>query len=274
MTKKGKYVEVDTGVELFVQVIGEGEPVVFVPGWTFTSEVFYQQVEKFSKTNRVLVVDPRSHGRSTVTMHGNDYVTHGTDLKKVLETLDVKNPTLIGWSFGCLTLWEYGRQFGYENVNGMVFVDMPPKSLSIKEEDDWVEGKLDDLAAAYTAYLRNSQGQRDFVSSYASNVMVQRELTEEELNWIVEQSLHTPYYIAASLFASGLFSDYTEEAKNSSEQLPTLYIVAEHWGETAASYLKRVAPNSKVQVLGGHFMFWEHGDEFNRIVEGFLSEKG
>ncbi|MFA1820389.1 hypothetical protein ACDX78_09410 [Virgibacillus oceani] len=64
--------------------------------------------------------------------------------------------------------------------------------------------------------------------------MVQRELHNEELNWLVEQSLKTPYYIAANLFASGIFSDYLEEAASASKSVPTLTLVAEHWAETAA----------------------------------------
>ena len=71
-----RYIEVEPGTELFVQDIGEGEPLVFIPGFTFTTEVFSKQVEHFSKTNRVIVIDPRSHGRSTLTLQGNNYITH------------------------------------------------------------------------------------------------------------------------------------------------------------------------------------------------------
>ena len=98
-----KYLEVDSGVDLYVEDVGEGSPIVFIPGFTFTTEMFEKQVEYFSKSNRVIVVDPRSHGRSTITLHGNDYMTHGTDLGKVLQALHVENPIIVGWSFGCFT---------------------------------------------------------------------------------------------------------------------------------------------------------------------------
>lgn len=266
----GKYIEVDSGVELFVQDVGEGEPLVFIPGFTFTTEVFSKQIDYFSKTNRVIVVDPRSHGRSTISLHGNDYVTHGSDLASVLQALDVKNATLVGWSFGCLTVWEYVKQNGFDQIKSLIFVDMPPKSLSV--HDDWVEGNLDDIAAIYNNYLRNSSGQREFITSYITQVMVQRELEKEELTWLVEQSLKTPYYIAGNLFASGMFSDYREEAKQTSTAVPTLTIVAEHWAEIAVKYTNQLTPESQVKVLGGHMMFWEHHEKFNEIVKGFLSE--
>ncbi|WP_010677629.1 alpha/beta fold hydrolase [Bacillus timonensis] len=267
----GKYIEVDAGVEIFVQEVGDGEPIVFVPGFTFTTEVFSKQIDYFSKTNRVIVIDPRSHGRSTVSIHGNDYVTHGTDLASVLQALDVKSATLVGWSFGCYTVWEYVKQNGFENVKSLVLVDMPPKALSVN--DDWVEGKLDDIAGIYNSYLRNSGGQREFIINYITGVMVQRELEKEELTWLVEQSLKTPYYIAGNLFASGMFSDYREEAKKASKAVPTLTIVAEHWSDIAVRYTKELTPETQVEVLGGHMMFWEHSEKFNEIVVDFLNEK-
>lgn len=266
----GQFIEVDPGIELFVQDVGAGDPIVFIPGWTFTAEVFSKQVEHFSKTNRVIVIDPRSHGRSTTAMHGNEYITHGTDLAKVFDELELENVILAGWSFGCLTIWEYIRQYGMEKIKSVIFVDMSPKPLSTDHIGDWVEGSLDDIGLAYNTYLRNSEGQRVFISNYATQVMVQRQLTDTELAWIIEQSLKTPYYIAANLFASGMFSDYRQEAKLVSESRPTLTIVAEHWSDTATMFTQKLSPKSKIEVLGGHFMFWEHSEAFNQIIDKFL----
>lgn len=265
----GKYIEVGPGAELFVQDVGSGDPLVLIPGWTFSSEVFSAQIAHFSKTHRVIAIDPRSQGKSTTSLYGNDYITHGEDLAKVIEALGLKDVTLLGWSFGCLTMWEYIKTNGLDNIRSMVFVDLSPKPLSANPED-WVEGPLDDIAAAYTACFRNPEGQRAFVSEYATEVMVQRELEEAELQWIIEDSLKTPYFIAASLFASGMFSDYRKEAKLVLEKLPVLTIAAEHWGDTARAFMYKISPDANVEVLGGHLMFWEHSEKFNGIVERFL----
>ncbi|MBS4197727.1 alpha/beta fold hydrolase [Lederbergia citri] len=268
----GKYIKIEPGVELFVQDVGIGDPIVFIPGWTFTTEVFSKQIEYFQKTNRVIVMDPRSHGRSSITLHGNDYVTHGADLVKVIEALELKNVTLVGWSFGCLTIWEYIKQQGTENIKSLAFIDLSPKPLSINHEQDWVEGPLDEIAAAYTHYLQDRDKQREFISGYATGVMVQRELEENELSWLVEQSLKTPHYIAANLFASGMFSDYREEAKLASESVPVLTVIAEHWAPIAKAFTERISPKSSIEVLGGHLMFWEHDEKFNTMLENFLME--
>ena len=265
----GQYIEVEPGVELYYEDRGTGSPIIFIPGWTFTTEVFTHQMEYFSKTHRAITIDPRSHGRSTMTLQGNNYVTHGTDLAKIIEALELQEVVLVGWSFGCLDLWEYIRQEGSENVKGVVCVDLSPKPLSVNSED-WVEGPLDEIGGAYNAYLQSPQGQRDFVTGYATEVMVQRDLNKEELFWIIEQSLKTPYYIASNLFASGMFSNYMAEAKQVDESLPALNINAEHWAETAGAFTRKHFPNTKIAVLGGHLMFWEHSDKFNKLMDEFL----
>lgn len=263
------HLEVEPGIEICYVEKGEGSPILFVPGWTFTTEVFVHQMEHFSKTQRAIAIDPRSHGRSTMTLQGNNYATHGTDLAKLIKALELKDVVLVGWSFGCLDLWEYVRQEGVESVKAVVCVDLSPKPLSVNG-DDWVEGPLDEIGGAYNAYVQSPKGQRDFITYYATEVMVQRDLNEEEIFWIIEQSLKTPYYIASNLFASGMFSNYMAEAKQIDESLPALTVIAEHWAETAVAFTQKHFPNTKTAVLSGHMMFWEHPQKFNEILDDFI----
>ncbi len=100
--------------------------------------------------------------------------------------------------------------------------------------------------------------------------MVQRDLTKEEMFWIVDQSAKSPPWVAAALFASGMFSNHMAEAKLLDESLPALDIVAEHWADTAVPFLKKNFPNTKTAVLGGHMMFWEHPEKFNSILTEFI----
>ena len=266
----GKYIEVEPGVRIHYEDRGEGDPIVFIPGWTFTTEVYSNQMDYFSQTHRAMVIDPRSHGRSTVTVDGNNYETHGEDLIKIIKKLDLRNVLLVGWSAGCASLWEYFKREGISRLKGIVCVDLPPKLLSCNKED-WVEGSLDDISSIYTTYMKSSKGQQDFIEYYAREVMVQRELTPEELSWIVEQSLKTPYQIASILFAFIMFSNYFDEAKQVDKSLPALNIVAEHWADIAIPYTEKHFPNTCIEKLGGHMMFWEYPVEFNQLIDKFLN---
>jgi len=217
----------------------------------------------------VITFDPRSHGRSTVTSHGNDYATQGDDLYKLIDTLNLKDVIVAGWPTGCLTIWEYIKQHGTKNIRAAVCIDLSPKLLSDNKED-WVKGSSEELGEVHNSLLQSPQGHRDFVKMYATEVMVERDLADDELQWIVEQSLQTPYHIASKYFECAILSDYREEAKQMSEKLPSLYIIAKHWSETAVKYLSTHYPKIKTEVLGGHMMFWEHADAFNALVERFI----
>jgi non-heme chloroperoxidase len=265
----GTYLEVAPGVELYYEEHGSGSPIVFVPGWTFTTEVFEHQVTHFAKTHRVIVVDPRSQGRSSKTMQGNDFSTHGADLAKLFATLELRDAVLVGWSTGTLDVLGYVQHAGTDALKAVVNIDMSPRPLSVSSED-WVEGPLGEITEAWRTFLRSPQGQREFIKYYATNVMVQRELSPTELDWIVRQSLTTPHYLASAIFADAVFCDFSAELTALAAAVPTLYIIAEHWGETAVAYLGRNFPGVKTEVFGGHMMFWEHAQQFNKVVEGFL----
>jgi non-heme chloroperoxidase len=268
----GTYVEVAPGVELYYESRGSGRPIIFIPGWTFTTEMFSRQLDHFSQNYQAIAIDPRSQGRSTKTLNGNDYLTHGADLAKFIQALDLKDVILVGWSFGCLQSWAYVRHAGLDNLKAVVSVDLSPKPLST-EPTDWVEGPLDEIAGAYNTYLTSPQGQRDFVSYYATEVMVQRPLSEQELFWILDQSQKTPCHTAAALFAAGMFCNFLDEARLIAENRPTLNIVAEHWADTARAFLNQHTPQARTESLGGHMMFWEHADQFNALLEEFLKSE-
>jgi non-heme chloroperoxidase len=159
----GKFLEVEPGVEIYYEERGAGKPIIFIPGWTFSTEFFAHQLEHFSKAYRAIAIDPRSQGRSSKALHGNDYATHGKDLARLIQALDLKDVVLVGWSFGCLGSWAYVRQEGLQNLRAVVSIDLSPKPLCVNDQD-WVEGPLDEIAEAYNTYLTSSQGQRDFVT--------------------------------------------------------------------------------------------------------------
>ncbi len=263
------FVEVSPGVDVFYREAGSGQTILFVPGWTFASDIFEKQFEGLSGDFRVVSIDPRSQGRSTVTSSGNDYLTHAEDLAAFIDKMGLKDIVLVGWSFGCLETYGYVKLKGADNLKAHVCIDLSPKPLSVTD-GDWVEGPLDEIADAYRTFTRDAKGQREFITWYADNVMVERDLKPEEMAWIVDQSLTTPHWAAAALFASGMFSNNLPEAQALDAKTPTLNVVAKHWSETASAFVKKQMPKSEILVLGGHMMFWEHSDAFNAALKKFI----
>jgi len=265
----GSYFEVEPGVDLYYEDHGAGLPIVLVPGWTFTTEVFTHQVEAFSGTHRIITFDPRSHGRSTVTLEGNNYVTQGADLARLLDHLNVEKPVLVGWSFGCLATWEFIRTQSTEAAAGHMCIDLSPTPMTGRE-GDWTEGSIADISGLFDG-IQTARGHREAIHWYADEVMIEQDYTTDIARWIEDQSTQSPPWVAAAYWAAGNFSNYLDTAQQVDATLPSAFVVAEHWSDTATAYLAKHTPNSEVHVFGGHMMFWEYPDRFNRILAGFVA---
>ena len=269
-TQAGDYFEVEPGIELYYEAQGEGPPLVLVPGWTFTTKVFENQISAFADTHRVISFDPRSHGRSTVTLEGNNYTTQGADMAKLLDHLGVEKPTLVGWSFGCLTTWEFIKIKGTDAAAAHMCIDLSPTPFT-GVDGDWTEGGVTDIADFYHA-VQTSQGHRDVINWYADEVMIEQDYTPELSQWVVDQSTASPPWVASAYLAAGMFSNYMETAKKIDASMPSNFVVANHWADTAKPYVGKNLPNSQVDSFGGHMMFWEYPEKFNPILRSMLDK--
>ena len=266
--RNGAYFETEPGIEIYYEATGNGPPIIFVPGWSFTTEVFDHQVSYFSKSYQTISFDPRGQGRSTVTLEGLDYTTQSSDLAKLISHLKLDKPVIVGWSYGCLSLWGLVRAQGTDNIRGLVFIDLPPVPVSGK--DEWAEMSLEQAADFYQS-LTTSKGHRERVARYAKTTMVRRDLLPDELDWIVSQSVKSPPWVAAAYCAAGMFSNYTVESQIVDRELKSLFIVADDAFDKATAYLSTNLPKANVVFLGGHFMFWEFPSEFNSILQNYLN---
>ena len=268
---ESKYVSVAPGVELHFWEKGEGTPLVFIPGLTFSGEIFKAQVEHFAADYRVIAIDPRGQGYSSKTMDGNDYLTHGQDLAALIDTLDLKDAVLIGWSTGNLDTWSYIQQFGKDKLRGVVTIDMSPLPLS-PDPTWWTEGTIEELSAVASQLLRTPEGSRAFFSEYATDIMVQHKMEPEELEYLLDISGRTPYWICKALFCDAIFSNFLDTAKDVGATMPSLMFIAEHWQDVAKPFVEAQLPGYETYVMGGHLMFYEYPEKWNSVLEGFLQK--
>lgn len=265
-----EFLDLEDGARLAYCRKGTGLPVIFIPGLTFPSDVFLHQFSELADTYSVILVDPRSHGRSDMVSYGNDYAQHARDLKQLIDHLRLDAFVLVGWSFGSLTAWDYCRSFPDDRVKALISVDMPPEPLSVDQDKGaWVEGPIADMAAGYQL-LQTEGGQQALMSHYVAEVMIQRDMAPDELQQIVDLSLQTPQAITSQLFAAGLFSTYKETVQTLDKQIPTAFFIAEHWADVARPYIQNLSPNGHMSIFGGHMMFYEYPARFNSEIRTFL----
>ena len=256
-------VEVAPGVELHYVEAGEGPPIVFIPGWTLTTEFFQAQLEVFSKHHRVVSFDPRSHGKSTKTFEGNTYEQHGRDLGALLDKLGLDDVVLVGWSSGAHDVLAYVRAHGVEKLRGVVLIDEPPKAVG-DSKSEWVYGAYDDYRSTLESllYRRSAAG--------LARWMTARELSEDEVQWVVEQSLETPTAAALALMVDITLLDYTAETRALDGAVPVLFMVRQDWAAEAGAWIRENVPTAQVVTLGSHAEHWEQPEEFNAKLRDFL----
>ncbi|MEU6008331.1 alpha/beta hydrolase [Streptomyces sp. NPDC047453] len=94
------HIEVEPGVRLHVQDLGEGEPVVLLPGFGMAHETWDGTVQRLTRAGyRAICVDPRGHGLSDRPLSGYDVPRLAQDVAAVLDALGIASATIVGWSF-------------------------------------------------------------------------------------------------------------------------------------------------------------------------------
>lgn len=85
--------------------------------------VWQEQMTGFASTARVVSIDPRSQGQSTITTKSNTPEQRAQDLHQVIRSLALENIVLVGWSQGVQDVAAYAAAFEGDNITGYVLVD-------------------------------------------------------------------------------------------------------------------------------------------------------
>jgi non-heme chloroperoxidase len=131
--KTGRYITTKDGVQLYYKDWGprNGAVVTFSHGWPLSSDSWESQmIFLASQGYRVVAHDRRGHGRSSQPWEGNDMDHYADDLAAVIDTLDLKDVTLVGFSTGGGEVARYIGRHGTDRVKKAVLVSaVPPLML-------------------------------------------------------------------------------------------------------------------------------------------------
>ena len=139
------------GVELFYKDWGSGQPVVLSHGWPLNSDSWEaQQLYLADNGLRAIAHDRRGHGRSTQVWDGNDMDHYADDLAALIETLDLRDVILVGFSTGGGEVTRYVGRHGIGRIAKLVLVSaVPPFMLRTDDNPGGVPIEVfDELRAA------------------------------------------------------------------------------------------------------------------------------
>ncbi|MET1020390.1 MAG: alpha/beta hydrolase, partial [Microterricola sp.] len=102
--------ENSTNIDLYYEDHGTGQPVVLIHGYPLDGHSWEKQSAVLLDAGyRVITYDRRGFGQSSQPTTGYDYDTFAADLNTILETLDLREAILVGFSMGT---GEVGRYLG------------------------------------------------------------------------------------------------------------------------------------------------------------------
>lgn len=98
---RAEYIKVEANVRLHITDAGKGRPIVLIPGWPLSDEMFeYQYNDLINKNFRVIGITLRGFGKSDKPYEDYNYDVHVSDIKTILKKLDIKDAALVGFSMG------------------------------------------------------------------------------------------------------------------------------------------------------------------------------
>ena len=270
---RAEYVAISTDLTIHYEQSGDGDTtIIFIPGWTMSTDVFVHQLAHFEGSTkfRAISYDPRGQGRSSKPFEGHTYQQHGRDLAAFMERLEIENVILAGWSYGVQEQLAYVNQFGADNLKGMVVIDSGP-NVSGATYDEWV-WYLDDDSNGYSRWFTEGivEDRQNVILEFAKWML--EDPSPESVAWVSDIANMTPGTVASSLNATGFYLDYSEELVGLEGKIPLLYVTREEWKPQAEKWITANTPSAQSEYLGKHLMFWERPDEFNAILDGYLSQ--
>jgi non-heme chloroperoxidase len=152
-SRSGPFIDAEDGTRLFHRDWGEGAPILFCHPWALNADIWeYQLTELSERGLRCIAYDRRGHGRSEDPGRGYDYDTLAADLAAVIEHLDLRDVTLVGYSMGSGEVARYLSRHGGGLVSRVVLVSpVAPVTTGGAKYESFIAGLKKDRPASIAA---------------------------------------------------------------------------------------------------------------------------
>jgi len=263
------------GTQIYYKDWGRGPVVTFSHGWPLNADAWDSQMLFLARQGfRVIAHDRRGHGRSEQASSGNDMNGYADDLAAILETLDLRNATLVGHSTGGGEVVRYVARHGTRRVAKVVLIAaVPPLLLKTPANPEGLNLELFDRLRAALAGDR-SQFYKDLaIQFYGANrpdAKVSQGILDQFWLWSMQSGLRNAYDCIKAFSET----DFTEDLKQI--DVPTLLLHGEDDQivpvQESSRKSARLIENVKDIYYPGapHGLTATHQDQINADLLAFL----
>ena len=267
-------------IELYYEDQGSGQPVVLIHGYPLNGHSWERQTrELLAAGYRVITYDRRGFGRSSKVHAGYDYDTFAADLHAVLETLDLRDVVLVGFSMGTGELARYVARYGHDRVAKLAFLaslepylvraDDNPEGVPRDVFDGIASAAKDDRYAWFTQFFSDFYNFDDTLGSRIS-----QEAVTGSWNVAVGSAPVAAYAVVPTWIED--FRSDVEAVRESGKPALILHGTADQIlpiDATARRFTKLLPDATYVEVEGApHGLIWTHADEVNAALADFLAK--
>ena len=238
--------------------------ILFIPGWTMPASIWRPQLEGLRSKYHVIAVDPRSQGESDTPSDGNYPERRSRDFEELMEHLQLRDITMVGWSMGVPEVLVYANQFGTARLRSVVLVDgfvaLDPKDAQVQ--------------AAFAGMLKQAQLDRPkWTEAFVRN-MYKKPQSEDYLRNIIRASLRTPTNSAVTLMQNMATMGDLSPVLTKLDK-PVLFAYEPQLAATA-QIVKAKLPSARLENFedAGHALFVDDAERFNRLIEEFITAAG
>lgn len=256
-----------------------GRPVVLIHGWPLSGQSWEKQLGALTGAGyRVVTYDRRGFGRSDKPDGGYDYDTLADDLADVMETLDLQDATLVGFSMGGGEVARYIARSGEDRLHSVVFAAAVPPCM-LKSEDN-PDGPLPQEGVDQMQQQLRDDRESFFDGFTTDFYSVDGELkvTEEERNKAIDLARQSDHDAALACIESFGTTDFRDDLTKVS--VPTLVVHGDSDSivplEGSGARTDAAIDSSSLVVLKGapHGLITSHANEFNEALLAFLAGSG
>ncbi|GAA5195445.1 bromoperoxidase [Rugosimonospora acidiphila] len=269
--------ENSASIDLYYEDHGQGQPVVLIHGYPLDGHSWEKQSAALLKAGyRVITYDRRGFGRSSQPTIGYDYDTFAADLKVVLDTLDVTDAVLVGFSMGTGEVGRYLGTYGSGRVAKAAFLaSLEPFLLKTGDNPTGVPQEVfDGIIAAATAdrYAWFTQFYKNF---YNTDENLGTRLSEEALRNSWNVAAGASWYASSEVVPTWL-EDFRADIKKIDVPALILHGTADNIlpiDATARPFHQALPQAEYVEIDGApHGLLWTHADEVNKALLAFLAK--
>jgi pimeloyl-ACP methyl ester carboxylesterase len=257
---------------------GCGSPIVLVHGWPLDADMWeYQSVFLAEHGFRVITYDRRGFGRSSQPWGGYEYDTLADDLAAVIDALELRDITLVGFSMGGGEVVRYAALHGADRVARIALVSaVTPYLLKTPENPEGVEGQV---FRQMVAGLRADRP--GFISSFGKTFfgagMLNFSVSSEILEWALMMAMRASPKATLDCVTAFSSTDFRHDLRTL--RMPTLLVHgdADQTVPLAASAARVAAlvPHAELAVYGGapHALMYTERDRLNDDLVRFAGAR-